>query len=333
MNHIIILLLIFIVIISFVNIKPKYNLIYMANPEYGGWVSFTIHLSLSKKYPLYKVAESKNDIKIKDLGYGVTYKTKMIDELIKMPNILITAIDMAHHRYLSEINNATIVIHDPTELKPPLLEALYSGRFKVITIRKSMHKLLLNKYKIDNIFLLHPFYPFPLNKHKYKDEIKSISRIDFDKNIEIIIDANNLAKNNKLHVDLYGAENKRYINSKLIYTNYSKYYKGTFDKSFYTLNKLLLPTKFIVDMSTIKNDGGGTQYTFLEAIYFDCVLILNSKWTENIETPFINNINCYIVKNGNELSKVLNKEYYKSQKTIIKNSKKILLSHILAKGW
>ena len=182
MNHIIISLLIFIVIISFVNIKPKYNLIYMANPEYGGWVSFTIHLSLSKKYPLYKVAESKNDIKIKDLGYGVTYKTRMIDELIKMPNILITAIDMAHHRYLSEINNATIVIHDPTELKPPLLEALYSGRFKVITIRKSMHKLLLNKYKIDNIFLLHPFYPFPLNKHKYKDEIKSISRIDFDKN-------------------------------------------------------------------------------------------------------------------------------------------------------
>ena len=28
-------------------------------------------------------------------------------------------------------------------------------------------------------------------------------------------------------------------------------------------------------MSTIKNDGGGSQYTFLEAIYQGCVLILH----------------------------------------------------------
>ena len=38
---------------------PKHNLIYMAKPPYGGWVSFTAHLALKKKYPLYKINSIK----------------------------------------------------------------------------------------------------------------------------------------------------------------------------------------------------------------------------------------------------------------------------------
>ena len=39
----------------------------------------------------------------------------------------------------------------------------------------------------------------------------------------------------------------------------------------------------MVDLSQLPNDGGGTQYTFLEAIYNNSAIILNRKWIENIE--------------------------------------------------
>ena len=38
---------------------------------------------------------------------------------------------------------------------------------------------------------------------------------------------------------------------------------------------ILKDAKYMIDMSIIKGDGGGTQYTFLEAFNQDTVLILH----------------------------------------------------------
>jgi hypothetical protein len=38
----------------------------------------------------------------------------------------------------------------------------------------------------------------------------------------------------------------------------------------------------MIDLSQLPMDGGGTQYTFLDAIYHDCAIILNRKWIENL---------------------------------------------------
>ena len=35
--------------------NKKYNLVYMAKPPYGGWVSFTAHLAKKFDYDLYKI--------------------------------------------------------------------------------------------------------------------------------------------------------------------------------------------------------------------------------------------------------------------------------------
>ena len=43
-------------------------------------------------------------------------------------------------------------------------------------------------------------------------------------------------------------------------------------------NNLLNNCEYVIDMSIIKGDGGGTQYTFLEAIYQDSLLILHNEW-------------------------------------------------------
>jgi hypothetical protein len=248
-----------------------------------------------------------------------------------MPNLLITAIDKKFYEYLDKIPAATIVIHDPTELKDPVLDALKSGRFRVITIRKTVHDLLKKQYKINNKFLLHPFAPFKVNSKTPKSNSISISRVDFDKHTDIIIDAND--NNRNIKTDIWGAQNDLYAYHKLRDTNYKKYYKGKFGKSFEDLANLLEPAKFIVDMSAIKGDGGGSQYTFLEAIHFGCVLILNSKWTDNQKTPFVHGKNCYIVSDSNELNQVLNKQMNKSQAKIVSNARKLLAPHVKCKGW
>ena len=54
-------------------------------------------------------------------------------------------IDKNYYQHLPKIKNATIVIHDPTELKPEVLEVL--KRFKVITIDVTISRFYISKTK------------------------------------------------------------------------------------------------------------------------------------------------------------------------------------------
>ena len=56
------------------------NLIYMAKPIYGGWVTFTSHLCLKYNCDLYKVANRTEKNK-RDFGYGVNYKNLRFDDI------------------------------------------------------------------------------------------------------------------------------------------------------------------------------------------------------------------------------------------------------------
>ena len=107
--------------------KNKLNLIYMAKPPYGGWVSFTAHLARKYNANLYKIGnktESKNNGEptLRDFGYGVKYQNISIDDASKLTNVLITAIDKNYYKYLDSFpNNTSLVIHDPTEIKERLI--------------------------------------------------------------------------------------------------------------------------------------------------------------------------------------------------------------------
>ena len=302
------------------------NLVYMAKPPYGGWVSFTAHLALKCDYPLFKVG-NKTEGKTRPYGYGVEYQNVAISDLVKKPNLLITAIDKNYYQYLPEIKSATIVIHDPTELKEPVLEAL--KRFKVITIRETVQKLLREKHGIESTFLYHPLYKFPRgDQKKTSGKAISLSRVDFDKHTEMIVEAN---KGLKMPVEIYGAMNDLYVYHKLRDTQFRRYYKGKFPKTFDALTELLATSKFVVDMSAINRDGGGSQYTFLEAIYMDCALILSSKWVAGVKTPFRHGVNCFVVSSAEELRELLRRN--PDTKKIVKNAKRMLAPHLKAKGW
>jgi len=318
--------------------KQEYNLVYMAKPIYGGWVSFTAHLSKQKGYDLFRIS-NRSESKKRDYGYGVEYQNLSIDDLQNKSNLLITAIDKNFYKYLPSIKKATIVIHDPTEFKEPLLDMLNTKRFKVITIRETVQKLLKDKYNISSTFLHHPFYPFPKaldhplkdshkDSHKDSNRAISLSRVDFDKHTDIIIRANKKLKN---PIEIYGALNDLYVYHKLRDLPFKKYYKGKFPKTFEALVDLLSSAKFVVDMSSINKDGGGSQYTFLEAIHMDCALVLNKKWVEGVKTPFKDKFNCFVVENEEELIKLLNSNPRTTE--VVRNAKKLLKNHLSGKGW
>jgi hypothetical protein len=84
----------------------------------------------------------------------------------------------------------------------------------------------------------------------------------------------------------------------------------------------------MIDMSIIKGDGGGTQYTFLEAIYHDCILVLHNDWINKGEL-FTSGVNCIGVSTAEELAEFIKNDLSSSKYSeILMNSKKILENHV-----
>jgi glycosyltransferase involved in cell wall biosynthesis len=240
---------------------------------------------------------------------------------------LITAIDKSYYDALDKMPTGSyIVIHDPTEVsgkgKEPVLRNL--KRFKVITIRESVKTYLAKEFGINSRFILHPFFEYEFEKERAPSKAVSISRIDFDKHTDIILKANKAL--GAKAIDIYGAINRQYVFFKLNDLGFKKYYKGGFEKSFEKLSDLLADAKFVVDMSVIKHDGGGSQYTFLEAMYQECALVLNAKWIENQKTPYVHGKNCFVVANDEELADLIARD--PPVKKILAGAEDVLAPHI-----
>ena len=326
-------------ILNYTEEKKSKNLLYLAKPIYGGWVTFTAHLSKKYDWPIYKITKKTEKTK-RDYGYECSYQNSCLADILALDNILITAVDKHYWSFLHLFPKDTeIVIHDPTECKSsksgnPLVQGLNPvlPNFKVITIRESVQNYLLKDFKIDSKYLRHPFYNYPKSDKKGLGyNAVCISRIDFDKNTDIILKANMLIEDKKNQIYLFGAENRIYVHHKLKELNIQEFWKGKFPKNLeptYEDKSILKDAKYMVDMSIIKGDGGGTQYTFLEAIYQDCVLVLHEEWI-NKGSLFVSGVNCIGVSNEEDLAKVMNigipEELYD---IILKNSHTIIEDHL-----
>jgi len=313
------------------------NLVYMAKPIYGGWVSFTSHLSLKNNNSnIFKVSKKRTEKNKRKYGYGTEYQNMTIGDIIKLDNLIITAIDKSYYEYLNFFpENTKLVIHDPTELKNtkknpnPLIEDNLLKKFKIITIRKTVQDYLKKEHEIESELICHPFYQYKRNKEAMNNYAVSISRIDFDKNIDIILKYNNIQEDSNKKILIFGAENRLYVHHKLKELNFHEYWKGKYPKNLpmtYNDKDILMNCQYMIDLSTIKNDGGGTQYTFLEAIYNNCILILNREWV-NKDKIFIPDFNCLVVSNEKEIYDILEGNYFFNKDLIVNNARKILDNH------
>tara|TARA_B110000902_G_scaffold262761_1_gene340333 strand:+ start:537 stop:1544 length:1008 start_codon:yes stop_codon:yes gene_type:complete len=329
------------IINNYEELDKKYNLLYLAKPVYGGWVTFTAHLSRMKEYPIYKITK-RSEKSQRDYGYGCKYQNLCLDDILKLDNILITAVDKNYWEYLRYLPKDTkIIIHDPTECKisksgNPLVQKVEDNEpllseFKIITIRETVQKYLKDNFNYESLLINHPFYEYEKQDLGIKYRCVSVARIDFDKNTDIILKANKMINKKKDHIYLFGAENRIYVHHKLKELGIETYWKGKFPKNMeptYEEKSILRDAKYMIDMSIIKGDGGGTQYTFLEAIYQDCILILHNEWI-NKGNLFQSGVNCIGVSNEEELSQVINNDIGIELEELIRaNSKKILKNHI-----
>ena len=145
---------------------------------------------------------------------------------------------------------------------------------------------------------------------------------------DLILKANQLIQDPKKKVQIFGAENRLYVHHKLGELDFYSYWKGKFEKDYpltYQDKDILKDTQYVVDMSIIKNDGGGSQYTFLEAIYQGCVLILHREWITSCSL-FKEGVNCLAVETPEELASILSET--RDITKILKESRKLLKSHL-----
>ncbi|MDQ3083258.1 MAG: hypothetical protein M3Q77_00400 [Thermoproteota archaeon] len=277
-------------------------------------------------------------------GYGYNYQNISISDLLSKPErpFLVTIFKENYLSTMARLNeeeghNNILVIHDHRDISKKVIPFI-KNKWKVITIRKTVQQYLYNKFGLESLFLFQPFYPYPINAtkdHLKKKGAVSISRISFEKNTDLIIRTNNLMDRQDDLIKLYGCPSRMYVHLFLggFDGDFKKYYYGIFDKSFVALSNILNSAKFVVDLSVLKHEGGGTQYPFLEATYNGCAMILHRKWIENADKKYCDfkeGYNCFAVENEGELADLIRKD--PNTDSVVKNAKKLLNRHIEIKS-
>ena len=270
----------------------KNKLFYLSDAPTGGWVSFTYHLA--KTLGESHILKVKPTIKGGGTYYGdVNYHNVPLAGLPSFERPIITAVDKAHLSSLTRFQNAVLVIHDPTEFHPELLA--WAKDNTIITIRPLVQQALAER-GIQSTLLKHPFHPYPKQKGT-NTQPRALSRVDFDKNTHLICEANRLGAG----IEIWGTKNHLYYYHKLKPLGFDEDYKGSYPKDLRSISQLYADTNYLVDLSAIKGDGGGTQYTFLEAEYHGCGLILHKKWTEVHGSVYQDGKNCWAIGTPEEL--------------------------------
>lgn len=266
----------------------------------------------------------------------------------------------------------TLVIHDPTEISKDIVPYLYHWNIVCIrrTMQEYLkYKYDVDAKFLFHPFYPYPvasylekdvgnsiqkqntskkFQAASKWKKEQENEVRrkidavSICRIDYGKNSDIIIKANRILRQKKycerssqnLAIKMYGVYNPVYVNDKLGgLSSFKQNYYGTFDKSFKAISSTLSKAKFVIDLSVLKDDGGGSQYTFLEAIYHNAVLIINRKWIDSVDRKYCDfqeGYNCFAVSDEYELAQTIfdNRNECEKVEKIRCNAKKMMERHL-----
>lgn len=276
------------------------NIVYASDNKTGGWVTFTYHLTkaldaVGEPWTLYKINPTGRRGP-QDFGYGLEFwNTDVFSLAHGLGGTLLLAAAAKQYaepvKQLLDIGAAKLVLHDPTELKAGLAGAKVANPW---TIRRAVAA------QVPSTFIRHPYKrserPTKLPK---RGGAVSTSRIDFDKHTDIILAANKLGAKIRIH----GFENRLYTKFKIMpafpeWEQSIAAYPRTPQAAF----ELLLKAKFMVDMSLIKGDGGGTQYTFLEAWDAGAVPIIQYGWLRDND-DMVHAHNCYAIGDARELAR------------------------------
>ena len=300
-----------------------FHIAYFPSNKVGGWVTYVEHLILlleqlgyepilhtlakntaakSRKWRISKPTQKpimRYPTNERDLRYIVN----------KYPGRFFIAASYKNSKDLCTTllrDGAGIIIHDPTEIQ--YLDKDLLNTPKTIISKSPMRELLPKA-----TFIRLPWEPFyqPDFKHRTRLAV-AMSRIDFDKHTNLILDANRLLEKHQ-QVDIFGFENRIYthFNIKDSHPEFIQSLPERLIKEpFY---ELLMSAWFSVDMSVNRPGGtGDPQYTTLEAWSAGVVPIVNTRWiVPGAEVvPFEN---CVPASDGQMIANLLSKWSYNNE--------------------
>jgi hypothetical protein len=277
-------------------------LLYATKVNVGGWTTFTRHLLdslLDEGYDVCIVKLGNRDEPFtRPFGDGYVYHNITLATLVKKTKsnpVIITALGKHFVEQSEQLirAGARVVCHDPAE------PAFRMSLARPWVIRRSMLRHLPQA-----TFIRHPYIRQKVDKPaKPSKKVIATSRVDFDKNTTMILDANRLGAK----IDIVGFENRLYAKFKIM-PNYPEWEQsgGYRRPKTVTSFELLQGALAMVDLTDIKGDGGGTQYTFLEAWDAGVVPIIGEWWVRP-KDDMVQGENCMVIGDPNTLASVVKK--------------------------
>jgi hypothetical protein len=282
------------------------SLFYLSPNPYGGWVTYTHHLiraleAVDDNVKLYKVGKRTENF-TRNFGYGDEYQNISLEDALALPGHKLIVAAAKNYRAVTDAlweQGAALVMHDPTEIKNlPCLEPE-----RTIVIRRAGLDYIPEAH-----FIRHPYERRgPVESDRTLWAV-SVSRIDFDKHTDILLDANRLLPDDR-KIEIRGFENRIYTRFKIV-PKYPEWVQSRahFDRVDGAAFDLLKCARFCADMSIIKGDGGGTQYTFLEAWDAGAIPIIHKDWVREGD-DMVPGKNCLAVGNAMELAEIIMGNY------------------------
>jgi hypothetical protein len=281
-------------------VSEKIALFFMYRTFGGGTTSFTVHLYRAFQMAgfkpfIYRVKERGEERRRPFTKYeGVSYRNVTADEAVKIvkrrPSLMTAPCNSKYLPFAPDIIQRLmrlgmqIVIHDPNEFE--VYDHLDGKKWKFphqpFCIRPAMQEFFPKAH-----FIPHPYVrEFQIDHFKPHSERErlalSLARVTFVKRTHIIMEANRYIRREGSSEDtvlLRGAENRLYTRH-VLSKKFPEYRQGNcgYPMTWGASAREAERAVFALDFTLFPHDGGGSQYSFMEAWDAGTVNIIHKDW-------------------------------------------------------
>lgn len=303
--------------------------------RFGGSAVYAAHLYRAFKEcghepSLYRVGK-KSERFPREFTHEVPYRNCSIEDAEAIAKSTPSLITYSHWKTHSKeclqllATKVPIVVHDPAEFHPEMLESIRKNKSRVVGIRR-INTERLRGMGADAIFIAHPYVRFATTRaptvHAY-----CLGRVDFRKHHEIVCEANTLLDVSK-QIQIQGSLNRIFAFHKLDkdFPGWRKNFHGTFPTTWGSGVSLLARARFAVDLSVIKSgDGDGSQYLFMEAWDAGTPLIVHREWIRTGKDEVRDGETARAIGSPQELAAALSTEW--DTATVVEGGREQLKAH------
>lgn len=324
--------------------------------EPDGWMAggkqFTYQLAMGfrlagREPKIYRIGKRPG---YKAFAHGVTAEIVTLEQAVKLqgPKI-ITAYDWKEQseNIVALCNlGAVPVVNAVNELGDEFVAYANTLPQAVVTIRKTLNEIAHAKGLHNAVYIPHPYTPRRVMPPEFKasrnQHAISLCRIVSVKNIEMLVEANELLRNVDVGkaIRMTGQVHRPYIFFTLgkKAPTWKDWHDG--EPEHYKPGSAVtkaLQARYVVDLTVFKRDSegmqdkGGTQYVFFEAWNAGSILIVHRDWL----TPggeLVENVNCLAISTAQELAELLLKDTPEHRRTALQSGGiKVLLEHQASK--